>query len=134
MDLYPVILYIQKNYWDKTAMKEEHLAKISRYSVSHFRFLFKKEVGCTVQEFILKTRLSYAAYSLRSTTLSILTIAMDSSFAIYRISIEHFQSVIIVLLRNIEKRIAISQIDFSTVLLNMKTISGRLTLIALKIE
>ncbi len=30
--------------------------------------------------------------------------------------------------------IAIFQIDFSTVLLNMKTISGRLTLIALKIE
>ena len=80
MDLYPVILYIQKNYWDKAAMKEENLAKISRYSVSHFRSRFKKEVGLSVQEFILKTRLSYAAHSLKTTKDPILKIAMDSGF------------------------------------------------------
>ena len=80
MSLYPVILYIRKNYWDKEAMREANLAKVSRYSVSHFRFLFKKEVGVSVQEFILKTRLSYAAYSLINTNSSVLKIALESGF------------------------------------------------------
>ena len=80
LSLYPVILYIRKNYWDKNAMKEENLAQISRYSVSHFRSRFKKETGVTVQEFILKTRLSYAAHSLTSSSSPILDIALDSGF------------------------------------------------------
>ena len=61
-------------------MKEENLAKLSKYSVSHFRYLFKKEVGVPVQEFILKTRLSYAAHALTISKDSILQIALDSGF------------------------------------------------------
>ncbi|MBQ3506198.1 MAG: AraC family transcriptional regulator [Clostridia bacterium] len=80
LSLYPIILFIRKNYWDKNAMKEENLAKLSKYSVSHFRFLFKKETGVSVQEFILQTRLSYAAYSLKSENASVLDIALNSGF------------------------------------------------------
>lgn len=80
LSLYPVILYIQKNYWDKTAMREDNLASIAQYSVSHFRSRFKNEVGITVQEFILKTRLTYASHLLKTTNSPILNIALDSGF------------------------------------------------------
>ncbi|MBQ8374022.1 MAG: AraC family transcriptional regulator [Clostridia bacterium] len=80
MRLYSIVLYIRNNYWDRAAMREENLAAISQYSVSHFRSLFKKEVGMSVQEFILKTRLSSAAYSLTNTNLSILDIALNAGF------------------------------------------------------
>ena len=79
-NLIPAITYIQENYANPEEMNEKIIAQKAGYSVSHFRRIFKEETGLTVQQFILKTRLSASAYLLQTTDASILTVALRTGF------------------------------------------------------
>ena len=92
--LRPAIRYIRQNYPDKEAMREERIARVCNMSSSHFRALFKQETGMSVRDFILQTRLAGAAYLLRSTESSVLSIALASGFGqascFNRMFLQHF--------------------------------------------
>ncbi len=78
--LLPAIEYIRRNYADSEALQEADIAERAGYSVSHFRRLFKEETGLTVSRFILKTRLSAAAYLLQTTEADILSVGYAAGF------------------------------------------------------
>lgn len=61
-------------------MRVDTVAAVAGLSPSHFRALFKREAGISVQEFILRTRLASAAYLLQTTCQSVLEIALASGF------------------------------------------------------
>lgn len=92
--LQPVIRYIRENYAHKEAMREERIAQICNMSSSHFRAVFKRETGSSVRDFILQTRLAGAAYLLKSTENSVLSIALESGFGqascFNRMFLQHF--------------------------------------------
>lgn len=92
--LKPSIRYIRENYPHKEAMREEKIAQICNMSSSHFRAVFKKETGMSVRDFILQTRLAGAAYLLKSTDSSVLSIALESGFGqascFNRMFLQHF--------------------------------------------
>lgn len=78
--LKPAIRFIRENYPNKEAMREERIAQICNMSCSHFRAVFKRETGMSVRDFILQTRLARAAYLLKSSDSSVLSIALESGF------------------------------------------------------
>lgn len=78
--LRPAITHIRAHYAEKEAMREEVIAGLCRMSVSHFRAVFRRETGQSVQAFIQQTRLAAAAYALRSTDARVLTVALESGF------------------------------------------------------
>lgn len=92
--LKPAIRYIRENYPYKEAMREERIAQICSMSSSHFRAVFKRETGVSVRDFILQTRLAGAAYLLKSTENSVLSIALESGFGqascFNRMFLQHF--------------------------------------------
>lgn len=78
--LKPAVLYIRENFADKEAMRQERIAQVCGMSVSHFRAVFKRETGMSVRDFIIQTRLAKAAYLLKNTDASVLSVAMESGF------------------------------------------------------
>lgn len=92
--LKPAIQYIRENYHQKEAMREEKIAGICNMSSSHFRAVFKRETGMSVRDFILQTRLARAAYLLRNSDSSVLSIALESGFGqascFNRVFLQHF--------------------------------------------
>lgn len=78
--LKPAVQYIREHYRERDAMRVDAVAAVAGLSPSHFRALFKREAGITVQEFILRTRLASAEYLLQATNQSVLEIALASGF------------------------------------------------------
>ncbi len=74
------IMYISENYADKEAVTESKIADYCNLSCSHLRALFKRETGVSIRDFLVKTRLAAAAYSLRQTEKPILEIAFEAGF------------------------------------------------------
>ena len=68
------ISHINSSY--NTDIKIPDLAKIENLSVSRYNFLFKKIMGISPKEYIIKTRMSFACELLNSTDLSIKEISM----------------------------------------------------------
>ena len=65
--------YINSNYFTKSPLQD--FAKNEYYSLAYISRLFKKEVGITIQEYILQTRINVACYLLSNTDLKIENIA-----------------------------------------------------------
>ena len=65
---------------EKEAVMESNIADYCNLSCSHLRALFKRETGVSIRDFLVKTRLAAAAYSLRQTEKPILEIAFEAGF------------------------------------------------------
>lgn len=74
------LLYIRDHYTDPAAMSEAQVAASCGLSISHFRALFKSDIGTTLPQYVNKTRLSSALYLLQTTEKSITAIAAESGF------------------------------------------------------
>ena len=59
----------------------EDLAKRTGYTEYYFSHRFKKEIGCSVNDYILKEKIEYAKLLLSGTTKSIQTISDDLGFS-----------------------------------------------------
>lgn len=78
--LKPALLYIRENYTNPEAMTAEKVAASCNLSASHFRSIFKKDIGMTLPEYINLTRLSSAAHLIQTTDKSISAIAIESGY------------------------------------------------------
>jgi len=79
--LKPAIMYIRENFADREAMREERIAQKCSLSASHFRAVFKRETGQSVQSFLLQTRLARAAHLLKTTNTRVAEIAAEAGFS-----------------------------------------------------
>ena len=71
--IHEAVVYIQQNYQRQLTVDE--VAGFCRLNRNYFSRRFKEVVGCSPQEFIIRTRLTSAAELLRSTGLPIKTVA-----------------------------------------------------------
>ena len=62
-------------------MTAENVAKSCNLSASHFRTLFKKDIGMTLPQYINLTKLSAAVHLIQTTNKSISTIATESGYS-----------------------------------------------------
>ena len=76
----PALLYIRENYADSQLMTAEKIAASCNLSTSHFRSLFKTDIGMTLPQYINLTRLSAAVHLLQSTDKTISNIATDVGY------------------------------------------------------
>lgn len=76
----PALLYIRENYADSQSMTAEKIATSCNLSTSHFRSLFKADIGMTLPQYINLTRLSAAVHLLQSTDKTISNIATDVGY------------------------------------------------------
>ena len=76
----PALVYIRENYARPQMMSAEQIASSCNLSVSHFRKLFKKDIGMTLPQYISQTRLSAANHLLETTQKSISQIADETGF------------------------------------------------------
>ncbi|MBQ8818605.1 MAG: helix-turn-helix domain-containing protein [Clostridia bacterium] len=76
----PALLYIRENYADSQLMTAEKIAASCNLSTSHFRSLFKTDIGMTLPQYINLTRLSAAVDLLQSTDKTISNIATDVGY------------------------------------------------------
>ena len=73
--LKPALLYIRENYADSQLMTADRIASCCNLSTSHFRSLFKTDMGMTLPQYINLTRLSAAVHLLQTTNDTISSIA-----------------------------------------------------------
>ena len=66
----PAVHYIRENYTDPQAMSAERIASHCGLSISHFRNLFKHDIGMTLPQYINQTKLSAAVHLLETTDTS----------------------------------------------------------------
>lgn len=78
--LKPALVYIRENYSNPELMSAEKIAGVCGMSVSHFRRLFKADIGMTLPQYITQTRLSNAVHLLQTTDKKVIQIAMDVGF------------------------------------------------------
>ena len=76
----PALVYIRENYASPQMMSAEQIASSCNLSVSHFRALFKKDIGMTLPQYISQTRLSAANHLLETTKKPIVQIANETGF------------------------------------------------------
>lgn len=76
----PALLYIRENYADSQLMTAEKIAASCNLSTSHFRSLFKTDIGMTLPQYINLTRLSAAVHLLQATDKTISNIATDVGY------------------------------------------------------
>ena len=73
--LKPALLYIRENYADSQLMTADRIAASCNLSTSHFRSLFKTDMGMTLPQYINLTRLSAAVHLIQNTNETISSIA-----------------------------------------------------------
>lgn len=78
LSLKNVIAYIDNNFTNN--ISPEDFAKISNYSYSRFRHMFKHAVGVSPKQYILNKRIELAKNLLTSTKISITSIAYSCGF------------------------------------------------------
>lgn len=76
----PALIYIRDNYSNPQLMSAKNIASTCGMSVSHFRRLFKDDVGMSLPQYIAQTRLSHVAHLLQTTDKKIIQIASDVGF------------------------------------------------------
>ena len=76
----PALVYIRENYTDPQAMSAERIAANCGLSISHFRNLFKNDIGMTLPQYINQTKLSAAVHLLETTDKPITQIATEAGF------------------------------------------------------
>lgn len=76
----PALVYIRENYTNPQMMSAEQIASSCGLSTSHFRVLFKKDIGMTLPQYINQTRLSAANHLLETTNKKIIDIAAEAGF------------------------------------------------------
>lgn len=76
----PALVYIRENYADPNLMSAEQIASSCNLSVSHFRMLFKKDIGMTLPQYINQTKLSAANHLLETTDKKIIQVAVEAGF------------------------------------------------------
>ena len=76
----PALVYIRENYANPDLMSAEQVASSCGLSVSHFRMLFKKDIGMTLPQYINQTRLSAANHLLETTDKKIIQVAEETGF------------------------------------------------------
>ncbi len=74
-----IVVYIHEHF--NHSLSIEHLAGQALISPYHFIRLFKKETGYTPHEYILDIRINTAKYLLKTSTLSVKSIAFDIGFS-----------------------------------------------------
>ena len=79
--LKPALLYIRENYADPQMMTADNIARSCNLSTSHFRTLFKKDIGMTLPQYVNLTKLSAAAHLIQTTSMSISNIATESGYS-----------------------------------------------------
>lgn len=79
--LKPALLYIRENYADPQLMTADNIARRCNLSTSHFRTLFKNDIGMTLPQYINLTKLSAAVHLIQTTSKSIATIATESGYS-----------------------------------------------------
>lgn len=73
-----IINYITKNFMKEISL--DRLAKLTRYNRTYLSSFFKRNVGISFYDYLLRTRLRYALFLLNNTQRSISSIALDSGF------------------------------------------------------
>lgn len=73
--LKPALIYIRENYADSQLMTADRIAASCNLSTSHFRSLFKTDMGMTLPQYINLTRLSAAMHLIQTTGDTISSIA-----------------------------------------------------------
>lgn len=73
--LKPALIYIRENYTDPQLMTADKIASSCGLSTSHFRSLFRTDMGMTLPQYINLTRLSAAVHLIQTTTDTISSIA-----------------------------------------------------------
>ena len=79
--LKPALIYIRENYADPQLMTAEKIASICNLSPSHFRTLFKNDIGMTLPQYINRTKLSAAVHLIQNTDKSIATVATEAGYS-----------------------------------------------------
>ncbi len=82
--------YIRKHYAEKLDVCE--LSRIANMSESYFAHQFKKKVGTSPYDYILRIRLSHAKEMLKNTSMSICDIAYHTGFASESNFISYFKT------------------------------------------
>ncbi len=77
--IYPALQHISSSYAENISIKE--LADRCHCSISTFRRIFKRSLGCLPLEYLIEYRLKIAAAVLPSTSKTILEISLNSGFA-----------------------------------------------------
>ena len=78
--LKPALQYIRENYSDPQLMTAEKIAESCNLSTSHFRTLFRHDMGMTLPQYINLTKLSAAVHLIQNTNKSIATIATECGY------------------------------------------------------
>ena len=78
--LKPALLYIRENYAEPQLMTADKIASSCNLSTSHFRSLFKSDMGMTLPQYINLTKLSAAVHLLQTTDKSISIIATEVGY------------------------------------------------------
>ena len=79
--LKPALIYIRENYADPQLMTADKVAASCNLSPSHFRTLFKNDIGMTLPQYINLTKLSAAVHMIQNSSKSIATIATESGYS-----------------------------------------------------
>jgi AraC-like DNA-binding protein len=87
--IYPALQYISSHYADNIEI--EKLAGICHYSVSTFRRVFKRNLGCLPLDYLIDYRLKVAVAGLTASDKSILEIASNSGFTTLSNFNRHFK-------------------------------------------
>ena len=74
-----IVLYIRKNLTNRISLDD--IAKNLYITKEHLSRLFKKEMGVTISEYIIKTKIEQAKNMLQHTDYNILDIAVLLNFA-----------------------------------------------------
>ena len=74
-----VVMYINQNLQESVSL--EKLAKISSYSISHFKTRFKEEIGIPPAEYITLQKIKYAKKMLETTDLSVTELSYELGFS-----------------------------------------------------
>lgn len=74
-----VVMYIEQNLSETVSL--EKLAKISSYSISHFKTRFKEEIGIPPAEYITLQKIKYAKKMLETTNLSVTQLSYELGFS-----------------------------------------------------
>ncbi len=87
--IYPALQYISSHYADDIEMKE--LAEICHCSLSTFRRMFKRSLGCLPIKYLTEYRLKIAIAALTASNRTILEVATDSGFSTLSSFNRHFK-------------------------------------------